>query len=92
MLLALCAPFADQVLNVAERLRFGFAEVFTATLVLNQYLGSPKQINVTVIARDAFDRFLKAGYSAARNTEDIEEFVPKGLRFRLFPFGSHPFP
>ncbi len=47
------SSFAREVLNVAEGLRLGFAEVFAAALVLDQYLARPEQINVAVIAGNA---------------------------------------
>jgi hypothetical protein len=59
--------------------------------VLDQYLARPEQVNVAVIAGNVLDRFLKAGYSTERDTEDFEELVPKDLLISLFPCGAHPF-
>ena len=60
-------------------------------VVLDERDARPEQINIAVISGKVLDRFLKAGYSTERDTEDFEELVPKDLLISLFPCGAHPF-
>ena len=48
----ICAAFAREVLDVAERLRLGLAEVFAEALVFDEHDARPEKINVAVVAGD----------------------------------------
>ena len=85
------AAFAREVLNVAEGLRFGLAEVFATALVFDENDAAPEEVDVAVVAGDSLYRFLEAGDGAARDAENIEKFVPEGLLFGLFALDSGPF-
>jgi hypothetical protein len=85
------AVFAGEVLNVTEGLRFGFAEVFAAAFVFDEDDARPEEVNIAVIAGEPAHGFLEAGHGAARNTENIEKFVPEGLLFGLLALCARPF-
>ena len=59
-------------------------------LVLDKHDAPPKQVNVPVIAGDFPYRLFKARYGPAAHTEHVEEFVPEGLPFGLFPSYTCP--
>ena len=50
----------------------------------------PEQINGTGFVSQFFDGGLEGGHPAAGDAEDVEKFIPEGLRFRLFPDGGTP--
>ena len=70
---------ADEVLDVAEGLRLGFAQVFAEALVLDQQHAGPEKVDVAVIAGDFLYRLLERGHRAAADAEDLEKLVPKRL-------------
>jgi hypothetical protein len=52
-----------------------------------------KELNEAVGSQNALDGFFKAGYDAAFDAKDLEEFVPaslllSALTFRTFPFAG----
>ena len=73
------AALAEQVLNVAEGLRLGFAQVFAKTLVLDEQHVGPEEVDVAVFAGDFPHRLLERSHSPAANAEDLEKVVPKRL-------------
>lgn len=85
------AAFVGEVLNVFERLGFGFAEVLAETFVFDDDFAAPEAINVAVTAGDAFDRFLEGGNQPAFDAEDLKEFVPESLFLGALAFRALPF-
>lgn len=85
------AAFAGEVLNVAEGLGFGFAEVLAAAFVFDENDARPKKVNVAVISGKSLDGLLEAGDGAAGNSKDVEELIPEGLLFGLFALRAGPF-
>jgi hypothetical protein len=83
--------FAGEILNVAEGLGFGFAEVFAAAFVFDEDDAGPEEVNPFVCAGDTSDRFLEAGDSAPGNAEHIEKLVPEGVLFCLLALFAGPF-
>ncbi|HEV2970435.1 MAG TPA: hypothetical protein VGY55_10625 [Pirellulales bacterium] len=83
--------FSNQVLNVAERLRFSLPKVSAAAFVLDQQHPAPEEIDESVIAGDIPDRLLESRDGATANAEDREEFVPKRLFFRALASRAGPF-
>jgi hypothetical protein len=68
-----------EVLDVVECLGFGGFEAGSSGLMLDEELALPEEIDEPVGPAQAADRFFKGGDGAARDIEDLEEFVPKGL-------------
>ena len=85
------APFPREVLDVAESLRSALPKSLPKLLCSTRTTPGQKQINVAVVAGDFLDRLFKARHDATANTEDIEEFIPESLLFRLFALGARPF-
>jgi hypothetical protein len=85
-----CAAFAHQVLNVAERLRFGLAQILASGFVFHQDDARPEQVNIAVVAGNLFHRLFKAGNRAARHAEDLKKFIPESLLLRAFAFCARP--
>jgi hypothetical protein len=81
---------AREVLNIPKSLRLGLAQVFAKAFVFHQQDARPKQVNVAILPGDVFYRVLKARDHTTADTEDIEEFIPVGLLFRLFTFRARP--
>jgi hypothetical protein len=71
------APFARQVLNVAECLRFSFAQILAGGFVLHQDDARPEKVNIDVVAGNLFYRLLKAGNRPAGNTKDLKNSFQK---------------
>ena len=88
--------------NVFRKLLFGYAgeivqgllvgpiEILATGFVLDDQHAFPEQIDGTGLVAQFFDRGLEGGHAAAGDAEDIEEFVPEGLRFRFFPDRRSP--
>ena len=84
------APLAREVLNVAEGLGFGFAEIAAKTFVFDQHFAGPEEVDESVLAGDLSYGLLEAGDDAASDAENFEKFVPEGLLFGLFAFDASP--
>src|SRR6266849_5006955 len=84
------STIASEVLNVFVCLRFGLSEILTERFMFDEDYPRPKEINVPVVARDAFYGFLKACDHAALNAKNLKEFVPESLFLRPFACDSRP--
>src|SRR3989304_2857694 len=82
---------AYEILDVAEGLRLGFAEVFAETLMLDQQHPAPEEIDVVIVAREVFNRFLECGHGAAAEAKDLEKLVPKRLLLGTLASSAGPF-
>ena len=81
---------ARKILNVAERLRFGVAQILAGGFVFHQNDAGPEKINVAVVAGNFLHRLFKAGHRAAGNAEDLKKFIPESLLLRALAFRARP--
>ncbi|MDB6066259.1 MAG: hypothetical protein JWR26_2467 [Pedosphaera sp.] len=77
----LFAALIDKVLQVAEGLGLGAAEIAAEAFVLDDEVAGPEEVDEAVGAFDEFYGGFEGGDEAPVVAEDLEEFVPEGLFF-----------
>jgi hypothetical protein len=85
-------PFADQMPDVIVSLRFGGAEILPPALVLDDQDVRLEEVDEAVITGFLSHWLLEAGYDAAADAENFEEFVPEGLLLGCLAFCPGPLP
>ena len=58
--------------------------------MLDEHSLGPEEIDVSVVAGDSSHGLFEAGDGTAGDAKNLEEFVPEGLLFGLFPFRACP--